>query len=114
MFVDSELPATKILEDSLHDDSTLLVAPPRIGLGYTLKHYPVWWSFVPENMRTFDLMRQHFEIGTIVINAETPRLPLAELLEAGYGITRRFETRLGTWLILKPRIETRPSAPGDA
>ncbi len=65
--VESPPELTRYMEALEHDDSKLLVSSPRIGLDYTLKHYPVRWSFVPDNEETLRLLAERHEIGTLIV-----------------------------------------------
>ncbi len=58
---------TLTLEAAGHDDSTLLVTPASVGLDYAIKHYPVRWSFVPDNDETLRLLDETHQIGTLVV-----------------------------------------------
>jgi len=64
-----------------HDDRKLLVCHPTPGLIYALRHYPVKWSFIPANGRTWELMLMRYEVGT-VIPYESHEALQGEALEA--------------------------------
>lgn len=67
-----ETPAvfTEELEFFGHDDAKLLVCLPVHGLRYVLDHYPVRWSFVPENDETLRRLAERHEIGTLILAKE--------------------------------------------
>jgi hypothetical protein len=64
---------TEFLQSIKHDDATMLVSPYSISLDYVHRHYPVRWSFIPENSETLALLSAQYNIGTLMIsiNPET-------------------------------------------
>ena len=65
-----------------HDDRTLLVCHPTLGLVYVLRHYPVKWSFVPANDRTLQLLASRYRIGTIIQDADSTEIVQGASLDA--------------------------------
>ena len=84
----SEPSSTHILESFGHDDRTLLVCDPHIGMDYVLKHYPVRWSFVPANDETLRRLARAHEIGTLVLTPKNDQLSDAVLSELGFHLLR--------------------------
>ena len=73
---------TSIVELLHHDNQTLLVGPPGLCMPYCHVHYPVLYSFVPANDRTFELLRNRYAIGTAIIDS-TSTVTGNELAKAG-------------------------------
>ena len=79
---------TSILESLHHDDKTLLVGPPGLCQPYVFKHYPLFYSFVPTNAATFDLLRARYTIGTAILESGSALTP-QDLAKAGLKLHHR-------------------------
>jgi hypothetical protein len=83
--------AVEILETIDVQQDKLLVSPFNISLDYVVSHYPIRWSFVPENPRTVHLLDSIHEIGTFIMQQEQLSYgKLRALDELGFDLKRKF------------------------
>lgn len=80
-----------LLESLNHDDTKMLVAPVQLSVWYNYEHFPVVWSFPPQNEATLALLASRFDIGTLIVDAKHPLLKDPTALDAwGFYIARDF------------------------
>lgn len=63
--------ATRTIEELGHDDATMLMVDIRLTpflLDYAVRHYPVPWSFAPENDATLKLFEGRYRVGTLLLH----------------------------------------------
>lgn len=63
----------ELMDRSTHDPSTLLVAPPELGMSYLVERYPARVSLLPENDATLLELGEREPIGTLLVPAEMIR-----------------------------------------
>ena len=72
------------MADLHHDDSTMLVAPPRLGFPYIARHWAVHYSFVPANRLTLKLLADRYIITTLIYDRKDPMdLTVEDILDQG-------------------------------
>ena len=78
----------EFLQSIRHDNRLVLVTPVELPFEYLYAHYPVRWSFVPLDQRTFHLLNETTPVGTVVLESSTTetRLTAAELAAEGFNL----------------------------
>ncbi len=64
--------AVKTLFQLGHDPERMLVAPTQFALPYSVLAYPSRASLAAENEETLDLIRERWDVGTLVLPARSP------------------------------------------
>jgi len=92
-----------------HDPAKLLVAPLDVIRRYAVEHYPVRASLVPANERTFALIFDRYDVGTVVLplgTVLTGQIPATFLTQRSFYLSgkRTFPGLTGTknYLLYEP------------
>jgi hypothetical protein len=100
--------AVELLETIDVQQDKLLVSPFNISLDYVVAHYPIRWSFVPENPRTLLLLDSIHEIGTFIIRNDQLSYAKVQILDKlGFRFQQKFgfKSTAGTatyWIFQRP------------
>jgi hypothetical protein len=62
------------LESVGHDNTRLLVTPYQLAVLYRYNHFPVVWSFPPNNQPTLEILAARYDIGTMILDGNSPLL----------------------------------------
>jgi 4-amino-4-deoxy-L-arabinose transferase-like glycosyltransferase len=98
------------LESVGHENGRMLVTPADMSVRYRYDHFPVRWSFVPNNPDTLDLLAARFDIGTLILQDDHPLLERpATLAELGFHRERMLAIENFTYVVYKrSESETKP------
>ena len=98
------------IETLEHDDQTVLVAPPQLGIPYLSVHPDVTYSFVPANRRTLDRLTGKYRVTTLIVDAEDAmELTPGDITADGLQLFRRAQLDDRHYLIYR-----RPKFAGEA
>jgi len=96
---------TGFLEKIGHNNS-MLVAPHWLSMDYVNKHHAVKYSFIPANGKTLKLLKQRYQVGTLVlpIGEEGVTLKPREVISNGFRVEGEGSFRGVHFLFFKRRV----------
>ena len=73
-----------------HDDTTVLVGPPQLGIPYLSQHPDVTYSFVPANRKTLERLSAKYSVTTLILDSEDGMdLTTRDIADSGLTLYRR-------------------------
>jgi hypothetical protein len=102
---------TEFLESLSVGDHGLLVSPYWISMEYLERHYPIYWSHLPSNLATLELLQQKYGVTTLILPVSGPvlipeRLRVSDVLQIGLTEEREASYRGIRYKVFK-RVGTR-------